>query len=141
MKKRIHGFLQEAIAEIQRRPGQSAHEIVDRLLRTGDVQSAAVDPYPSLEGTLHKHHEHHGVERRKEGGVYRYYPVGSAEVTNQIPTGSRGNEAKEEDVQVTLRLPRRVTDVADALVAAGTRANRAGAVAWLVEKGIASLRA
>ena len=137
MQKRIHGFLHEAIAEIKSRPGQSAHELVDRLLRGGRVQSAAVNPYPSLEGTLHKHHREHGVSRRYEGGVYRYYPdPPSPQSTHSSPVAVQD----DEDVLVSLRIARRVADVADTLVAVGTVPNRASGINWLLEKGLSSLR-
>lgn len=140
--KKIKGFLREAVLEIQRQPGLTAQQIVGRLLRSGRVQSAAQNPEGSLVATLHKHHRDHGVERRRNGGTYRFYPSnGGTGLSPTVPTEVQRNSGSGDgDILVTLRLPRRVADILDVLVAAGTCRTRDEAANWLIEKGISSAR-
>ncbi len=139
--KKIRGFSSKAGPYIERHPGMTAQDIVRSLLRSGEVQSAAENPEGSLVATLHKHHKAIGVERRKDGGVYRYYPQGNgAGPHGTAPLPQAGSDSRNEDVVVTVRLRRSVADIADVLVASGKCQTRSEAVTWLVEKGISSTR-
>lgn len=142
MAKRITGFSQEAGAYIERHPGQTAQEIVGYLLQSGAAESAAQDPEGSLVATLHKHHQQIGVERRRDGGVYRYYPRnGQAPSPFVLTAAVPGRQQdRDDEVVITIRLPQAATDVADTLVATGTCKDRSEAVTWLVNKAISAIR-
>jgi len=79
---------------------------------------------------LHKHHRDIGVERRKEGGVYRFYPKGH---------GNGTKIAANDTIVVSVRLRRSDVEVLDVLVAAGRFTDRSEAVSWAASNTIASL--
>ena len=139
--KKIRGFSGKAGPYIEGHPGMTAQDIVRSLLRSGAVQSAAANPEGSLVATLHKHHREIGVERRRDGGVYRYYPKGNgAGLHATASLAQAGSDSKNDDAVVTVRLRRAVADIADVLVASGKCQTRSEAVTWLIEKGISSTR-
>ncbi len=139
--RKIRGFSSKAGPYIEGHPGMTAQEIVRSLLRSGEVQSAAENPEGSLVATLHKHHREIGVERRRHGGVYRYYPKGNGARSDAPAHPVKTNSDSESDeVVVTVRLRRSAADVADVLVASGKCRTRSEAVSWLIEKGISSAR-
>ena len=139
--KKIRGFSSKAGPYIARHPGLTAQDIVRSLLRSGEVQSAAENPEGSLVATLHKHHKEIGVERRRDGGVYRYYPNDDgAGLRANASLAQAGSDSQNDDVVVTVRLRRAVADIADVLVASGKCQTRSHAVTWLIERGISSTR-
>lgn len=131
MVQKARGFLQEArvFVEDEHHLGLSAPEIVKALLKTGRVKSVARNPVGSLVATLNKHHHDIKLERRREGGVYRYYPVASGQPPSKSTT-------PDFDETVSIRLPKDRLEVADLLVEVGQHKSRSEALAWLVAQGI-----
>lgn len=143
MATRARGFSDKAGPFIKRNPGLPAHDIVRQLLASGLVRSEAQDPVGSLVATLHKHRRQIGVERRKEGGVYRYYPKnGHTSVGEEVIVSPQDSviTAPDEVVLLMVKLPASLLDVIDVLVATNQCKDRGAAVAWLVERGISSMR-
>jgi len=138
--RKIRGFSSKARPYIEGHPGMTAQQIVRSLLASGEVQSAAENPEGSLVATLHKHHREIGVERRRDGGVYRYFPMGNGPGSGGPVRPVSLSSDSSDDVVVTVRLRRPVADVADVLVASGKCRTRGEAVGWLIEKGITSAR-
>ena len=89
---RSHGFLEQAVEEIKIRPGQSANEIVNRLLQGGMATSSAQNPVGSLVATLHKHYESKGIWREWQEGQYRFYPQ-----PVKVPSDERASRSSESD--------------------------------------------
>ena len=163
--KKSRGFLASAQKLITQQPGLTANEIVTRLLNSGEATSYAQNPVGSLTATLQKHYPDIGVERRREGGIFRFYPngttvlLGSGEVTGyaQNPVGSltatlHGTTVAEgpgstnqpsqplgtDEVEITVRLPRVIVDIIDNAVASGRYTQRNEAIQRLLQRGLAA---
>ena len=136
---KIRGFSSKVRPYVERHPGMTAQQIVRSLLESGEARSAAENPEGSLVATLHKHHREIGVERRRDGGVYRYY-LKSDVSGSYAPPVKPSADHESDDIMVTVRLPRAAVDIADVLVASGKCQTRSQAVSWLIEKGISSAR-
>ena len=136
--QRTRGFLREAVKEIQARPGQTANEIVERLLAIGRAASSAQDPVGSLVATLTKHHAEKSVRREWRDGQYRYYPVTRPKADE--PNGSLPNGNPSSCDEVTIKLPEDCKEFIDALVVLPQFTSRREVVMWLVRKGMESTR-
>ena len=135
---RVHGFLDEAIKEINARPGQSATEIVNRLLLEGKVTSAAINPIGSLVATLHKHHPSKSVRREWVGGEYRFYPEAQA---NSIDVESLPKSVGHTTtVGAEEWIPSDCAEFIDALLVLGRFNSHREAIVWLVRKGMESVK-
>ena len=134
---RTHGFLEEAVKEIKSRPGQSANEIVLRLLEDGIAASSALNPIGSLVATLHKHHASKSVRREWKGGEYRFYPEEKLKVekigaTQELDKSHKCNQSIGD-------LPTDCIDFIDALLVLPQFTNRKDVVIWLIRKGMESV--
>ena len=133
---RVRGFLDEAVKEIRNRPGQTAGEIVDRLLVEGRVVSKAQDPKGSLVATLAKHHAEKPIYRQRIDGKYRYYPVLDPEA-EQTDVPVTVNDISPSDV-LTIEVPKECRAAIDAIAVLLPLESRAEAAIWLIRKGIES---
>lgn len=135
--KRVFGFMQIAKEIIIATPGLTAQEIYikasDVARKQGRHLSAAKDPQGSLVATLHKHHPHYGLERRKIGREFRYYPVGSKEI---VPLGASANG---NPAGGCLQLPDELEQRIDALVSLGRFRDKEEAQRELIGIGLATL--
>ena len=161
--KKSRGFLDAARRLIAKHPGLTANEIVTRLLDSGEVESYAQNPVISLTATLQKHYMDIGVERRKEGGIFRFYHSGftvfldSEEIPSYAQNPGRsltatldgttvaedpGNNNQPsqplgtDEVEITVRLPRVIVDIIDNAVASGRYKQRNLAIQRLLQKGL-----
>ena len=114
--KKSRGFLDAARRLIAKHPGLTSKEIATRLLDSGEVTSYAHNPEGSLIATLQKHYLDIDVERRKEGGIFRFYPneitvfLGSGEIQSYAQNPERSLTATldgttvAEDPVITINL-------------------------------------
>ena len=139
------GFLQQAKQEIFSQPGQTAQQIVRKVLASGKVGSQAVDPENSFSATLSKHYQDIGATRKKiDGRSFRYFPLDGLPVDE--PTASKVDSfqapiALNENI-VTITLPEGEDHLkfADALVTTGLCQTRNEALILLMSKGIESIK-
>ena len=138
------GFLQQAKQEIFSQPGQTAKQIVRKVLASGKVGSQAVDPENSFSATLSKHYQDIGVTRKKIDGAFRYFPLDGLPVDE--PPASKVDSfqspiALNENI-VTITLPEGEDHLkfADALVTTGLCQTRNEALLLLMSKGIESIK-
>lgn len=127
---RARGFLEWAIEYINSNPGLTAPEIARKALSLGIVVSTAQNPEGSLVATLHKHHSDQGrsVVRRKELGVFRFYPGDfEEEVSDPIPDTPSSDRITKDKLQKLISL-------ADELVDVGKFGTQADALVWLIQK-------
>jgi hypothetical protein len=139
----IRGFMADARRYVQQNPGQTAQEIFRELRRQGRAQSDAQDPQASLVATLHKYHTQVGLERRKEGGAYRYYPRGygngAPAPSGPTPTISAPGHGS---VDIRVRVPSDVANFLDGMMAANEMLHDRGeAILLLIKRTMSSRRA
>ena len=135
---RERGFLQEARKEINANPGQTAQEIVKRLLEDGRAKSAALNPEMSLAATLSKHYKDISVTRIRDQGLYRYYPSFYSPAKIASLPEATGSPSPQNSVK--LELPTHCKEAADALVTLGKFGSQKEALVWLISKGVESLK-
>ena len=123
---RARGFLRWAEGYIASNPGLSAQEIAEACLNQGVVSSSAQDPVASLVATLHKNHSEQ-VVRRRESGVYLYYP---ANPVDQSPDASVGDETSSP--RITSDELDKYVRLADELAAVGKFKSQREALVWLI---------
>ena len=161
--KKSRGFLDAAGRLIAEHPGLTSKEIATQLLDSGEVTSYAHNPEGSLIATLQKHYLDINVGRRKEGGIFRFYPNGItvfldpgetqsyAQNTGRSLTATPDGTTVAEDpgnnnqpsqplgtdeVEITVRLPRVIVDIIDNAVASGRYKQRNLAIQRLLQKGL-----
>ena len=127
---RARGFMAWAEDYIASHPGLTAQEIASWCLILGVVTSEAQNPEASLVATLHKHHSDEGrnIVRRRESGVYRFYPVDS-----QIEESQPAPDTTATD-KITPDQLHKLVAVADQLVEIGKFKKQADALVWLIQK-------
>ena len=128
---RARGFLQWAEDFIRRNPGNTAQVIAQKCLDERVVASTAQNPVGSLVATLHKHFSDQGrnVVRRKEFGVYRFFPANPTEDV----AGSPGTEPTESTpTKITAEQLQQYVSVADQLVNLGKFGTQKDALVWLI---------
>ena len=128
---RARGFLQWAEDFIQRNPGNTAQVIAQRCLDARVIASTAQNPVGSLVATLHKHFSDQGrnVVRRREFGVYRFYPTNPPGNGDHNP-GTKPTESTPP--KITAEQLQQYVSVADELVALGKFENQKDALVWLI---------
>ncbi len=158
--KKSRGFSASAQKLIIQQPGLTAKEIVTRLLTSGEATSYAQNPVGSLIATLQKHYTDIGVDRRREGGIYRFYPnsitnaedhSGSNQPSQPLSTvvsappqpprppstdNQPGQPSGTDEIEVTVRLSRVIVDIIDNAVASGRYKQRNEAIQRLLQRGI-----
>ena len=130
---RARGFLEWAEGYIHTNPGLTAQEIAQKCLDKGIVASTAQNPVASLVATLHKHHSDQGryVVRRKEFGVYRFYPSNSLE---DVVNSPRMKPAESTSAKITSDQLQQYVSLADELIDVGKFETQADALVWLIQK-------
>lgn len=137
--KRVVGFMQLARQIVSQTPGLTAQEVYKRANEMAKQQgrrlSAAKSPQGSLVATLHKHHPYYGLDRRKVGREFRYYPAGSNGSVELRPSTATSPTTS------CLGLPSEVDTRLEALVNLGRFRDKEEAQRELISIGLQTLMA
>ena len=130
---RARGFLEWAEGYIHTNPGLTAQEIAQKCLDKGIVASTAkiLWRHWSLLSTSTTQTRAGMSSRRKEFGVYRFYPSNSLE---DVVNSPRTKPAESTSAKITSDQLEQYVSLADELIDVGKFETQADALVWLIQK-------
>ena len=137
LPRRVVGFMGLACQIVKQTPGLTAQEVYrrasDMAKHDNKRLSAAKSPQGSLVATLHKHYHAYGLQRKRVGREYQYYPAALPATT--------GGAAILATFDGRIALPPESEKQVEALVNLGRFSNKEEAQRELIAIGLKTLLA